>query len=149
MDETNASAKRPFVEKSARESARPLSPHLSIYKPQLTSGMSIFHKITGIGLAGGLVVLVSWLVSIAMGQEAYETYAKILSHPLALVFMAGWSWALFYHFCNGIRHLLWSVGACLSLRAVYVSGYVALTLSTLFTLSFWAFIFTEGVVSWP
>jgi succinate dehydrogenase / fumarate reductase cytochrome b subunit len=124
---------------------RPLSPHLTIYRPQLTSGMSIFQKITGIGLAGGLIVLVSWLVAIAMGPEAYATFTGYCTSPIGLLFFFGWTWALFYHLCNAVRFLLWSVGWCLSLKAIYASGYMALAASTFLTLGLWALILGERV----
>lgn len=149
MSETNAQAQQPLEHPRVREIDRPLSPHLSIYKPQLTSLMSIIHRVTGFCLAGGIVLLVSWLVSIAMGPEAYATYAKILSHPLALCFIAAWSWGLFYHMCCGVRHLLWDVGLCLSLPAIYKSGYIAAAVSACATLALWSFIFLNGVVVWP
>ncbi len=149
MPPLDEQAPQPLPLPRVKQTDRPLSPHLSIYKPQLTSLMSIIHRVTGFCLAGGIALLVSWLISIAMGPEAYATYAKILSHPIAVLFIAAWSWGLFYHMCCGVRHLLWDVGACLTLPAIYKSGYIAAAVSALATLGLWAFIFLNGVISWP
>ncbi len=127
---------------------RPLSPHLSVYKPQLTSGMSIFHKITGIGMAGGVVVLVAWLACLALGKETYDTLMALLTTPVGQILLFGWTWAFFYHLCCGIRHLLWAAGWSLSIKAVYVTGYIALAVSTLLTLGLWAMILGRGGLPW-
>jgi succinate dehydrogenase / fumarate reductase cytochrome b subunit len=123
---------------------RPLSPHLSIYKPQMTSGLSIFHKMTGIGLSGGLILLVVWLACLAAGKETYDGIMAILTHPIAKIFLIAWTWAFFFHFGVGIRHLLWATGRCLSLKSIYTTGAIALAFSFLATIGLWAFILGVG-----
>jgi succinate dehydrogenase / fumarate reductase, cytochrome b subunit len=118
--------------------ARPLSPHLTIYKPQITSGMSIFHRLTGVCLSLGLPVLVWWLVSLAQGQESYASFVQCAHSPVGQILLMGWSWAFFYHLCCGIRHLFWDAGLGLSIKQVYRSGYIALGVSTFLTLCLWA-----------
>ena len=89
-----------------RSAERLLSPHLQIYRWQLTSVMSILHRATGLALSAGGVLLVWWLVAAAGGPEAYEGVRDFLGSWLGIVLLLGWSAALFYHLCNGIRHLV-------------------------------------------
>lgn len=126
---------------SAQSVRRPLSPHLSIYRPQLTSGMSIFHKITGVGIAGGLVVLIAWLACLAWLPTAWSVlFIDVATSWIGRLFLFGWSWAFFYHLGCGIRHLLWHAGLCLSLPWVYGTGYVVLAFSVLAPLALWTYI---------
>lgn len=122
---------------SAPRRARPLSPHLQIYRPQLTSSLSIFHRITGVGLSFGALLLVAWLVAAANGADAYDQMQTFLASPVGIVLLMGWSWALMYHLCTGIRHLMWDMIIGLDLPGVYRSGYAALVVSTLLTLGVW------------
>ncbi len=120
-------------------SNRPLSPHLQIYRPQLTSVMSILHRITGVALAVGTLLLVYWLVAAASGAEAYEHAQGILGSKLGQLFIFLWTWALFYHLCNGIRHLLWDAGYGFELDEVYKSGKVVAWASVALTVVLWIF----------
>jgi succinate dehydrogenase / fumarate reductase, cytochrome b subunit len=119
---------------------RPLSPHLQIYKPQLTSVLSILHRATGIGLCAALPVLVWWLVALSQGQADYLVFAGYMRSALGRLCLMGWSWALCYHLCTGVRHLLWDVGYGLELPQVYASGRIALGVSGLLTLILWIVI---------
>jgi len=101
---------------------RPLSPHLQIYKPQLTSVMSILHRITGVFLSLATLVLVYWLMAAAEGPEAYQQARSLLSTWWGLLLLFGWSLALFYHLCNGIRHLFWDAGLGMDIKTVYTTG---------------------------
>lgn len=116
---------------------RPLSPHLQIYKPQLTSMMSIFHRATGAALALGLLLLVCWLSAAASGIDAYNAVRDFLGSTLGHVLLFGWSWALFYHLCNGIRHLFWDMGFGFKLKNAYMSGYAVLFMSAALTVATW------------
>src|SRR5260370_21599822 len=86
---------------------RPLSPHLQIYRWQLTSVMSILHRASGIALAAGTILLVWWLAAAASGPGPLATVQGFLGSWFGLLLLFGWSAALFYHLCNGIRHLWW------------------------------------------
>lgn len=119
------------------KTARPLSPHLQIYKPQLTSGMSIFHRITGVGLAFGLPIFAMWLLTVAGGAEYYKNLMTLFHTWVGQVLLFGWTFCFFYHFCCGIRHLLWDAGYLLGIKAVYSSGRIALGLSVLLTIGIW------------
>ena len=117
---------------------QPLSPHLQIYRWQLTSVMSILHRITGIALAVGAILLVSWIGAASDGPESFAKMQWFLGSPLGLILMFGWSVALFYHLCNGIRHLVWDSGRGLDLKSVYASGYAVLIATAVLTILAWA-----------
>ena len=95
---------------SAKPAARPLSPHLQIYRLPLAAVLSITHRITGVGLTLGMVLLTYWIVSAAYGPEAYGAFTKLLTTWVGYLILFGFSVALFYHLCNGIRHLFWDAG---------------------------------------
>ena len=116
---------------------RPLSPHLQIYRPQLTSVLSITHRITGVVLSAGLVVMVGWLLALAAGPEAYAAFNGVLASVPGIILMVAWTLALFYHLLNGIRHLLWDAGWLLDLRGAYASGWVVVVASLILTLALW------------
>ncbi|MBI1273067.1 MAG: succinate dehydrogenase, cytochrome b556 subunit [Alphaproteobacteria bacterium] len=117
---------------------RPLSPHLQVYRPQLTSGMSIFHRMTGVGLLLGLPVLVAWLWAAAFSAECFAQISAAFSSSIGLALLSGWVWAFFYHLCSGIRHLFWDAGLFLEIKQVYTTGYLALIVSAALTLLAWA-----------
>ena len=112
---------------------RPLSPHLMVYKPQLTSMLSILHRGCGVFLSLAAPVLVYWLWSISEGQESYSALQACLSHPIAQLFILGWTFALYYHLCNGIRHLFWDIGKGYELPDLYRSGVTVVVVSSLLT----------------
>ena len=116
---------------------RPLSPHLQIYRWQLTSVMSILHRASGIALSVGAILLVSWLGAASDGPEPYAKMRWFLGSPGGLIVLFGWSVALFYHLCNGIRHLWWDTGRGLELKSVYASGYAVLAATAALTVVAW------------
>ncbi|HTU68514.1 MAG TPA: succinate dehydrogenase, cytochrome b556 subunit [Steroidobacteraceae bacterium] len=89
---------------------RPLSPHLGVYKFMYTMSLSILHRITGVAAAFGFLALVWWLMALASGPEAYARAMTCLSTPLAKLLLVGFTFAFVFHFCNGIRHLVWDTG---------------------------------------
>lgn len=120
-----------------RSAARPLSPHLQVYRPQLTSALSILHRITGIALALGTILLVYWLLAAAAGEARYETARAIVGHWLGRLLLFGWSFALVYHLLNGIRHLFWDAGLGFELKAAYRSGWIVIIGSIALTVLAW------------
>ena len=116
---------------------RPLSPHLQVYKPQLTSVMSILHRATGIALAVGTLVLVWWLVAAASGKDAFATVQLFLGSIIGRLLLFGWSFALFYHLCNGIRHLFWDAGRGFELEQAYSSGRFVVGAAVVLTIAAW------------
>lgn len=125
-------------------SKRPLSPHLQIYKPQFTSVMSILHRATGVVLSFGTLVLVYWLMAAAEGPVAYQKAQEWLSSWLGLLLLFGWSLALFYHLCNGIRHLFWDAGLGMDIRVAYATGRLVWAATVLLTGLTWILAFTMG-----
>lgn len=116
---------------------RPLSPHLQIYRPQLTSVLSILHRLTGIALAAGTLLLVWWLVAVAAGPAAFETVQGFIGSWFGRALLLGWSYALFYHLANGIRHLAWDAGWGFELKTVYLTGWTVIWASVALTLLAW------------
>jgi succinate dehydrogenase / fumarate reductase cytochrome b subunit len=116
---------------------RPLSPHLQVYRPQLTSMMSIIHRATGVALTTGTLVLAAWLVAVAIGGETYKMVAMAVAHPLGQFVLFVNSAALIYHALNGIRHLTWDLGFGLTIPEVYRSGHIVLFLTFLLTACLW------------
>ncbi len=116
---------------------RPLSPHLQVYRPQLTSMMSIAHRASGIVLTTGTLVLAAWLVALALGAESYDLLAGLLAHPLGQFVLFGYSVALIYHALNGLRHLGWDFGYGLTLSEVYRNGHMVLFLTLVLTAGLW------------
>ena len=117
---------------------RPLSPHLQIYRPQLTAVLSILHRLTGVALAPGTLLLVYWLVAAAAGPEAFATAQMLVGSIVGRLLLLGWTFALFYHLCNGIRHLVWDAGYGLELPDLYRSGWLVVFASGALTLGGWA-----------
>lgn len=125
--------------KTPKNSApRPLSPHLSVYRPQITSVMSITHRITGIILVLGSILLVGWLLALASGPEAFEGYSECMTSFIGYIIMLGWSAAFYYHLCNGLRHLMWDIGSGMDdMEQVRRSGMITLACAGGLTLITW------------
>lgn len=116
---------------------RPRSPHVQVYRPQLTSVLSFGHRLAGIGLSLGSIVLAIWLIAAASGAPAYARIMGLVGSPpgTALVFV--WTYALFFHLCNGIRHLFWDAVQGFELRTIYASGWAVVAASCVLTLLAW------------
>lgn len=117
----------------SQKSKRPLSPHLQVYKPQLTSVTSILHRATGVALAAGLVMFSWWLVAASIGPEAYGVFTGFAGSTAGKLLLFGWSLAFYYHLSNGIRHLIWDSGFLLKLKSAYAAGYFVLFMTVLLT----------------
>ncbi len=116
---------------------RPLSPHLQIYRPQLTSVLSIAHRGAGIALGVGAAFFAWWLLAAASGPDAYGTAQAFFGSALGIIVLAGFSFALFYHLCNGIRHLFWDAGMGLELDQAYRSGWAVVAAAVVLTAGAW------------
>jgi succinate dehydrogenase / fumarate reductase cytochrome b subunit len=123
---------------------RPLSPHLQIYRPQITSVLSILHRITGVTLSIGIFVLVGWLAAAAGGDQAYETMTGVMGSIPGRILLFGWSLAFFYHLLNGIRHLEWDTGRGFEIPQVVRSGWTVVILAVFLTVIFWAALLAGG-----
>ena len=120
---------------------RPLSPDLQIYRPQLTSVLSITHRLTGVVLSVGSPLLVYWLIAAAAGPSAYTALHGFLASWLGLLLLLGWTFSLFFHLCNGIRHLFWDAGYGFDLQTIYASGWAVVAISIVLTLAAWIISF--------
>lgn len=116
---------------------RPLSPHLQVYRPQITSMLSILHRITGVGLGAGTLLIAWWLIAAATGPEAFETAQAFLGSLFGRLILLGFTWALFYHLCNGIRHLVWDAGYGYDLDSVTRTGWLVVAASLVLTALAW------------
>jgi succinate dehydrogenase / fumarate reductase cytochrome b subunit len=122
---------------------RPLSPFMfpTWYRFQMTSALSILHRLTGIALAVGSLLLCWWLVAVAAGGELFTATHAFLRSPAGMTLLYLWSVAFFYHLCNGIRHLAWDAGHGFELRSAYRGGYIVVAAALLLTALTWAYVF--------
>ena len=119
---------------------RPLSPHLSIHKRVLTAVFSIFHRISGIGLSVGALLISIWFFLISFGPQFYVYFELISKNILFKLVLLVWTIGIFYHLFNGCRKLYWSFGIGMELSQVYRSSYVVLFLTIISTLGVWYFV---------
>lgn len=127
--------------------ARPLSPHLQVWRWHVTMLGSILHRATGVALYGGVAVIAAWLVALASGPDAYADFAALSGSPFGLLVWFGLSWALLYHLASGLRHLVWDLGHGLAPKTASLLTTVSLWASILATVAFWTWLFLEGRVS--
>ncbi len=113
---------------------RPLSPHLQVYRPQLTSILSILHRITGVGLWAGALLMTYWLSSATYGPEAFARAQSILGSCFGRLVLLGLSVALFYHLANGIRHLAWDIGWGYEMDKLNISGWAVVIFTFVMTI---------------
>ena len=105
---------------------RPLSPHLGVYKFAYTMSLSILHRTTGCAAAVGFLLFVWWLMALASGPDSYARAMQALSSPFAKLLLVGFTFSFVYHFCNGIRHLVWDTGRGLERAQARRSGVLAI-----------------------
>lgn len=118
-------------------SNRPLSPHLQVYRLPVTALMSISHRLSGAVLVLGTLLFAAWLIAAATGPEYYYMVMGWAQTGLGTLILFGWSVALFYHMCNGIRHLLWDAGWFLSKRGAATGNLLVLLATALLTAAVW------------
>ena len=116
---------------------RPLSPHLSIYRPEINMVMSIVHRITGSALYFGTILLAAWLVAAAMGEEAFAFVNGLFAHPLGVLVLIGYSWVLIHHMLGGVRHLIWDTGSALDIKSVETVCWMTIIGSLALTVAVW------------
>ena len=120
--------------------ARPLSPHLEIYRWQIGNALSILHRLTGLALALGLVALGYWLISLAGGDESYATAMRWFSSLLGWCVLVAWTFSFLYHLLNGLRHLLWDAGYGFGRVQRHASGWFAVVGAVLLTVGVWVLV---------
>ncbi|WP_416897771.1 MAG: succinate dehydrogenase, cytochrome b556 subunit [Minwuia sp.] len=124
---------------------RPLSPHLQVYDMlQITAFMSILHRITGVVAGGGLLLLLWWLVALASGPEYYAYVMGVAGSWIGRLVLLGFTWAVFYHLCNGLRHLYWDAGWGFEIPSVYRTGWMVVIASAALTVLAWIAAYAFG-----
>jgi succinate dehydrogenase / fumarate reductase cytochrome b subunit len=116
---------------------RPLSPHLQVYKWQLTSVMSILHRATGIALSVGALYLAVWVVYASASPATYAAFQSFNTSVLGRIVLGGWLFCAFYHLSNGIRHLFWDAGYGFELKDAYRSGWIVVAVALITTVVSW------------
>jgi succinate dehydrogenase / fumarate reductase cytochrome b subunit len=116
---------------------RPLSPHLQVYKLPMTAKMSISHRMTGVLLTFGLILLSAWVIAAAFGEETYNGFMGLIDTPITKFIFLGWAFVLFYHMGNGFRHLFWDMGIGISEKAAVKTGVLVLLFALGVTFFFW------------
>ena len=119
---------------------RPLSPHLQVYRKQVQMMTSITHRITGVALAVGILGLVWGLLALAAGPERWASFTACAGSPLGLLVLFGFSWALAYHFINGVRHLVQDAGNGFAIPDFIRSSWISIVGSIVLVVLAWAFV---------
>lgn len=126
---------------------RPLSPHLQIYRPLINMTMSIMHRITGMALFFGTLLLAWWLLSAAIGPSYFKFVNGLATSPIGLLILLGYSWALIHHMIGGIRHLIWDTGKAFSLGAINTLSWLTILGSLTVTAAVWAgILLSRGLI---
>ena len=125
------------------EVSRPLSPHLQVYRWQVSNTLSILHRATGVGLSLGALVLVAWLLALASGQAAFVELSGMFSGFVGQLFLVGWTFCFNFHLCNGLRHLAWDADYGFDKAVARKSGLVVFAAAVLLTVVFWVAVLTR------
>ena len=126
------------------DTRRPLSPHIQVYKWQVQMVTSILHRATGIALAVGTLLVVWGLLALAAGESHFEQFKTCMGSPLGVILLVGWSWALFFHLCNGIRHLVQDAGYGYPIPEFVRSSWLSVIGSLVLTVLVWAYVLAGG-----
>lgn len=127
--------------------ARPLSPHLQIYRRQINMVMSIFHRLTGAALYAGALLLAWWLIAAATSPAYFDFVNGLFATWPGMIVLVGYTWALIHHLLGGIRHFIWDTGASMDIASVDLLSWATIVLSVLLTAGFWYYVaFEKG---WP
>jgi succinate dehydrogenase / fumarate reductase cytochrome b subunit len=122
---------------------RPTSPHLSIYKPQITSVLSITHRAAGVALYVGMLVLVGWMVIAAYYPAQYAMWHDYVISPFGRVALMSWTLAFYFHLANGVRHLFWDMGKGYSIAAATRSGWLVVFFTLAMTAGTWGYVYSK------
>jgi succinate dehydrogenase / fumarate reductase cytochrome b subunit len=129
--------------RSGGPAQRPRSPHLQIYRWPITMGTSILHRVTGVGLALGTVIVAWWLVAAAMGPDQYAIFESAAGGLLGRLVLFGFTLALVYHALNGVRHLAWDIGIGFKIPTANATGIVVYLLTFALTVLIWVFAYSS------
>ena len=130
------------MSQQSAQRTRPLSPHLQIYRWPVTMATSIAHRVTGIALAAGMILLAWWLIAAATSPGSYHVFAASAANPFGQIVLFGFVWSLTFHLFNGIRHLSWDIGLGFEVRTANSSGVAVAVLSIFATVA--VFLLSHG-----
>lgn len=130
-------------QRSTMADKRPLSPHLGIYKPQISSTLSILHRLSGVALVAGSALLVIWLWTAAYNADGYGALHRFLSGLFGRILLIGWTAAFYYHLCNGIRHLAWDAGYGYEVKVMERTGWLVLFTTLALTALTWGAVLSQ------
>lgn len=127
--------------------SRPLSPHLQVYSPLINMVMSIVHRITGVALYFGTLLLAAWLIAAAMGPAEFAEVNRLFASPLGMVVLLGYTWALIHHMLGGLRHLIWDTGRGFDIDTINTLSWGSILLSLGLTAAIWVWgLYAKGVI---
>ena len=118
---------------------RPLSPHLQIYRPQITSLLSITHRGTGMALVAGALVFAYWLTAAAYGPGPFAAAQAFIGSILGRIVLFGFTFSLYYHLANGLRHLTWDTGRGFEMARLRTTGWIVVAISLVLTVATWGY----------
>ena len=121
------------------DSKNPLSPHLQIYRWQVSSLVSITHRISGIINLLALILIFFWLAVLSLGESNYELFLLIINSFVGKFILIGFTWSMFFHLLSGIRHLAWDMGYGFEVKTANISGVIVIIFSLFLTVIFWLF----------
>lgn len=124
---------------------RPTSPHLNIYRPQISTVLSIMHRISGMALVAGSALMLAWLWSAAYAPAFYPRLHELMSSQIGRLCLMGWTLAFYYHLLSGIRHLFWDMGKGFALPTMEKTGWTVVIMTLVLTALTWGYINTGGL----
>lgn len=127
--------------------ARPMSPHLQVWRWHVTMTTSIFHRASGMALYGAALIAAGWAFALASGPDGYGWFMGLLGSPLGKLVMFGISLSAFYHLANGIRHLVWDAGHGLDVKSANASAYAVFGFTVAATIAVWAIAYMTGALA--
>lgn len=137
-----------MAEQAKAKRERPLSPHMQIYRWPVTMATSITHRVTGVALSVGTLLVAWWLIAAASGADAYDTFSTYARSPLGLLILFGFVWSLSFHLLNGIRHLAWDSGFGFKVKTASRTGVLVYALSLIAAVGIFAYAFAaKGVLA--
>jgi len=119
------------------DSKNPLSPHLQIYKWQISSLLSITHRISGVINLIALILIFFWLIVLSFGETNYELFLLTINSFFGKFILIGFTWSMIFHLLSGIRHLAWDLGYGFEIKTANISGIIVIVLSLMLTVIFW------------
>jgi succinate dehydrogenase / fumarate reductase cytochrome b subunit len=144
LGRTAATTQETSTEPDLAQAQRPLSPHLQIYRWPLSMALSILHRVTGVGLALGLILVTWWLLAPASGPEAFAIVEAVMGSWLGLLVLFFWTAAVYFHLGNGVRHLVWDAGYGYDVDVARMSGVAVLVFAGVMTVLTWLVIALGG-----